>query len=457
MCGIVGMAGELDGKTDKVLKQLLVFDTVRGEDSTGVATVGRHNEDVLVAKALGNPYELFGLKAYDKSVTQRQNRVVIGHNRYATSGGVSKHTAHPFEFDTLVGVHNGTLHNKHVLDNAADFKVDSENLYHHIENNGLDAAIKIIRGAWALVWWDKEEKILNFLRNKERTLYYTVNQAGNQLYWASEAWMLDVALGRNDIKHKGIELFEEDMLHQIPVATGGKLGKPVLRKIVNDPAPVVVHVQGGRVYDQRSNFTTGTTGTGTTSTSPKNNIVVLEKPANAQPDSRSKVDAAFMQAKKVVLEAVVVVREKSGAEYVLCFCPDKPFYEIRLYVHSKHAVHQDIGCEFEGDISGFVHIATDGVGYYKVSPHGITITATADANACDAVGTVGEYLTHDGKYLGKAAWEAKYGQCAFCSDDIQADDMLDKGARLTKNGDALCGGCMQDPEIKQYVQTVDVN
>jgi predicted glutamine amidotransferase len=454
MCGIVGMAGELDGKTDKVLKQLLIFDSVRGEDSTGVASVGRHNDEVIVAKQLGNPFELFEHRLYPKAIAQSQNRVVIGHNRYATVGGVSRATAHPFEFNTLVGVHNGTLSNKHVLDNPGDFKVDSENLYHHIERNGLDAAIKIIRGAWALVWWDKEEDTLNFLRNKERTLYYTVNEAGNQLFWASEAWMLDIALGRNDVKHKGIEIFEEDFLHSIPIPRGGKLGKPVLRKIVNDPAPVVV--QQRSVYDNRSSFPKGTSCAGTYESSPTTNVVKLEKPADAKVDPRSKVDAKFMQAKKTVLEAVVVVKEKTGAEYVLCFSPDHPFYEVRLYVHSKHAVQQDIGCEFEGDISGFVQTESEGVGYYKVSPHGIVITATADANACQAVGTVGEYLSHDGKYLGKADWEKAYGQCAFCSEDIQADDMLDKGARLTKAGDALCGGCMSDPEIAQYVNTVNV-
>jgi predicted glutamine amidotransferase len=456
MCGIVGMAGELDGKTDKALKHMLIFDSVRGEDSTGVASVGRHNDDVMVAKQLGNPFELFEHRLYPKTIANRQNRVVIGHNRYATSGGVSRATAHPFEFETLVGVHNGTLHNKHVLDNSGDFKVDSENLYHHIERNGLDAAIKIIRGAWALVWWDKEEDTLNFLRNKERTLYYTVNEAGNQLFWASEAWILDIALGRNDIKHKDIVLFEEDMLHSVPIPRGGKLGKPVLRKIVNDPAPVVVHTVG-RVYDNRNNFQQGATTAGTSSTSPSTNVVKLEKPANVPVDSRSKVDAEFMRSKKLLMEAVVVVKEQSGAEYVLCFCPDKPFYEVRLYVHGKHAVQQDIGCEFEGDISGFVQTASEGVGYYKVSPHGIVITATADANAVHAVGTAGEYLTHDGKYLGKAAWEKEYGQCAFCSDNIEADDMLDKGARLSKSGDAFCGGCMKDDEIKQYVNIVEAN
>lgn len=456
MCGIVGMAGELDGKTDKALKHMLIFDSVRGEDSTGIAAVARHSEEVVVVKQLGNPFELFEHRMYPRAIAQRTNRVVIGHNRYATSGGVSRATAHPFEFDSLVGVHNGTLHNKHVLDNAADFKVDSENLYHHIEQNGLEAAIKIIRGAWALVWWDKYEKTLNFLRNKERTLYYTVSEQGNQLFWSSEALMMQAALARNDIKHREISLFEEDMLYSVPIPTGGKLGKVHCRKIENDPAPIIIH-QGGRVYDNRNSFPKGTTATTGAEASPKNNVVKLEKPDNAPVDSRSKVDAAFMQQKNLVLEAVVIVKEKSGAEYVLCFCPDKPFYEVRLYVHSKHAVHQDIGCEFEGDISGFVQTGSDGVGYYKVSPHGIKITATADANACNAVGNNLEYLSHDGKYLGKAEWEKKYGQCAFCSDDISADDMLDKGARLTKAGDALCGGCLQDPEIKEYVNTVEVN
>lgn len=39
MCGLVGVAGEITMASEKVLRTLLILDSLRGEDSTGIASI----------------------------------------------------------------------------------------------------------------------------------------------------------------------------------------------------------------------------------------------------------------------------------------------------------------------------------------------------------------------------------------------------------------------------------
>lgn len=451
MCGIIGAAGDIDLKAEKAVKTMLIFDTVRGEDSTGLFSAHKTNEDdYVLAKQVGNPFELFETRQC-KTIFSRMSRVLIGHNRYATQGKVNKANAHPFDFDTLCGVHNGTLTNKHALADSYKFDVDSENLYHHIEKKGIEDAIKIARGAWALVWWDKINSELNFLRNEERPLFYTVRDDGRQLFWASEKWMLQVALSRSEIKHKDIKEFEQDFLHTVPVEKGGHLGKPILRKLERAAEMQTFQHNNGRVVQDSRIFPIGaaaTTNGATNKPTSQTQGNVLTLPNKAKPDSRSTLESAFCGAKQVPLEAICLVQEPSGAEYVLCFCPDKPFFEIRLYTHHKHDVHRQIGCEFTADISGWTMVEKN-VGFYKVSPHTVT-NLTTEAQEED---TTKEYPDHHGKYLNWGEWTKQYGTCCFCSDTVLPSD-LDEGARFTKTGDILCPQCIKDESLINYVELV---
>lgn len=207
MCGHIGMVGKITNELEKLTDQFLIVDSVRGSHSTGVAVVNNHG-DVSVAKQVGNPYELFDTKTYSKAFNGVV-RAIIGHNRFATQGAVNKRNAHPYEFETLVGAHNGTLTNRIKLDGT--FTVDSEQIYHHIEKFGVKDCLSKMTGAWALVWWDKENETINFLRNKERSLYMCYNEAGDVLFWASEYWMLSSVLSRNGVKFQAIEILSEDV------------------------------------------------------------------------------------------------------------------------------------------------------------------------------------------------------------------------------------------------------
>lgn len=422
MCGLVGCAGNLNGKHDRILKQLLMVDSLRGEDSTGVAGVTKFNGDVLVAKQLGNPFELFNYKPFE-TVLSRANRALIGHNRYATSGGVSKATAHPFEFDTLVGVHNGTLNSKHKLLDHTQFKVDSENLYHHIENNGLEDAISKLGGygnAWALVWWDKVAQTLNFLRNNERTLYYTLSDDAQTLFWASEAWMLTAVLARNDVKHLDIRLFETDLLHTIHIDDKGTLHKPVVRKVA---APTYQNFEKKNVMQ-----------------------LVHERKEKAKEESvyagkklSDVYSGEYLRRRQVVLELLDPVTDSRGATFMPCFDKENPMFDIRLYVHRTDMICQLAGEEITGDITGYMHVGSSG--YYKVSPH------TWKMHFEDIEDTPVTYKTHTGASVTKEEWDKMYQNCAWCSSPLNAED----SNKFSGGGDCFCPSCAKDDLVTSNV------
>jgi len=140
--------------------------------------------------------------------------------------------------------HNGTLINQRLLPDHADFEVDSENIYHSIQEDGFATTVGKIHGAYALVWHDERDNSLNFSRNKERTLYYCTNKSSDQLFWASEAWMLTGVLGRNGIQHGKVMSFEVDQHYAFDMDNFGtfqqpSIPKPSVRKAIGYIPPPV--------------------------------------------------------------------------------------------------------------------------------------------------------------------------------------------------------------------------
>jgi len=62
MCGLVGIAGAPSHKNKDLLNDMLVFSSVRGFDSTGVAMVEENGTKSHIVKSVGNPYDLFNYK-----------------------------------------------------------------------------------------------------------------------------------------------------------------------------------------------------------------------------------------------------------------------------------------------------------------------------------------------------------------------------------------------------------
>ena len=136
MCGLVGCAGSIVPKHETAFKQLLAVDALRGEHSTGVLSVKKASFEPSIVKTVGDPYQLFDLNSF-KDLMRASHLVLLGHNRQATTGKITRANAHPFDTGKLIGAHNGTLLNKHTLSDHWKFDVDSENLYHHMQEKGF--------------------------------------------------------------------------------------------------------------------------------------------------------------------------------------------------------------------------------------------------------------------------------------------------------------------------------
>lgn len=462
ICGLTGVIGNVFFKEEKALKTLLVLDSLRGLDSTGVATVARGNGHVMVAKHLGDPYQLFDSRKFEDSM-KGQLKAIIGHNRFATQGAVNAKNAHPFNFDTLVGAHNGTLRNKYRLLDAPKFEVDSENLYHHIEKNGLRSAMDVCEGAWALTWWDKMEGTMNFLRNKERPLWFATSEKDECLFWASEKWMLEVALPRHEIKINQLTELVVDTHLSIAVDNFGKMAKPVAREMKAKEAvvhvPFVQHQQAKWVGHSGATSTTSnqTTPSKATTGSSVTKVEDNKTASNVVDIKGKKKDGKvfYVNSKDVEFEVISLTRDTNGAEFIQLLDHEAPQHDVRLYITRNgmdevKALTEDVGRTIIGSIKDIKLHRKEGT-YYKVATHTVKIVPleSKEGEAEDApFELVPELVDHKGRPISKEDFIQTYGECAYCTGFVDPDCSY---RRFTKQDNCVCGDCATDPQLSAYM------
>lgn len=221
MCGLVGMAGAgVTTKDLKMLQDMAYVAGLRGSDSTGVLqgnTVYRKVDYIIEkmdsdisyftwyqAKAKGGNTRIFD------SVT---DNFFMVHLRHATRGGITKDNAHPFEKETFIGMHNGTLFDQRY---SSGVKTDSELLFEDIDARGIKPVLSELKdnsNAYALVLFNKETEEISIVKNGERSLYCAFNKDRAVFYWASEAWMITAIAGRLGIEVGPCAYFRDHMIH----------------------------------------------------------------------------------------------------------------------------------------------------------------------------------------------------------------------------------------------------
>lgn len=179
MCGIVGIVSRHKGgfwsRHADLFTYMLAFDSIRGEDSTGLFAVTKRNRiDLLKGDADG--YLFTRSKNYQDLAKKIPSdyQIVIGHNRKATAGAITPANAHPFQENHIIIVHNGVVRNFDKLSkdikNGEELEVDSHALAHLLAKQDAKTALEQINGAFALVWYDAKNRTLNLARNDERPL-----------------------------------------------------------------------------------------------------------------------------------------------------------------------------------------------------------------------------------------------------------------------------------------------
>ncbi len=305
MCGIVGCAGNLAQAEKKMFRDMLLFDVVRGQDSTGVVGVNYSSpSSVSVAKDVGHPLNLWDIPAtqslFDaRGVYKAGAKVLIGHNRAATVGSVTVDNAHPFNFGDIYGVHNGSLWDTNDLE--GNFDVDSKEVFYTIHKKGIEHTWANLNGAAALVWWDKGEERLNLIRNKERPLFVAENKKRDCMFWASESWMIEVAA----VRHK-VELHEKPT--SVPTNTLYSFSATAVNVFLKDEKELQesfyqgytpgYYVGGSVPYAVQSNYS-----------SPKPGRETVD-----EPDKESKINTTWAKGKKKA------DKEERGKKAEISYC-----------------------------------------------------------------------------------------------------------------------------------------
>jgi hypothetical protein len=219
MCGLVGFITDEQtiGLKDRVkyMRQALIIDTLRGEDSTGIFTVPHDNpphegSQELYAtadwcKQVGDGYSFTNSENYQERMDMAHTlKFCIGHNRAATQGVVNADNAHPFQEGPITMVHNGTLRDDTAMPFSMDdmkVEVDSHAICHNLAQHpdtvaGVQQVVAGLDGAFVLIWHDARDDSLNIVRNNERPFHLVQHRYNKTIFFASEAEMLALLVAR---------------------------------------------------------------------------------------------------------------------------------------------------------------------------------------------------------------------------------------------------------------------
>lgn len=216
MCGLVGIAGALGRDDENVMKRMLMLDMERGEDSTGLAAI-RNDGEVKIAKVADHPLTLFEMESFKQALNGYNSIAFLGHNRKSTRGRTIKANAHPFEAGHIVGAHNGTLwpgsFKELCTKLGQEFEVDSEAIIASIAEFGIEETVKMLDGSYALTYVNLMNGTINFIRNKERPLWWAASKDSKFIYWASEWPTIRGGVTCHPIKGEYRDLYYNDKGH----------------------------------------------------------------------------------------------------------------------------------------------------------------------------------------------------------------------------------------------------
>lgn len=390
--------------------QMLYVGTLRGFDSTGVFNFDFRHERNCIKKPLPAT-DFLGLKRVNDLINQH-SRGLLGHNRAATRGKVNADNAHPFEFDNIMGMHNGTLTERWKLDDYKDFDVDSENLFYHLQKHGLQDTLNKCKGAYALVWHDSNDSTVNLYRNKERPLAYAYSKDRKTLYWASEEDMLIWILDRNYVQHQGVQLLAPDTLMTVEVGNTNSLLQTTIKKISPVIPPTLIQVAPKKDL----------TSSGGSSTSDEEN---------------DNIEATYSIGEKVEFKLTDFRLNEHKQKYASGKTEDGLYANVRVYMQGRTCIEPLVN---GGNILIGTVSRNAASNFLTISPYSVLESTSEDL----------WYMGYEGEKLTYKAYKTLLDKgCSWCSDpaDVNDDDLL-----WLSSTEHLCGACQYEEDIQHYIK-----
>lgn len=451
MCGLVGVLGWMGKDEKKAFGELLYVDVLRGHHSTGVMTLSRKNEvEVLKRKGTLNKLPDLG-KLIDSG-----ERVLMGHNRHATVGGISDETAHPFKFKNVVGCHNGTLRGiwERELDGGHKAMSDSWAIFNTINNNpDVEKSVySKVSGAMALTFYDKRSNEFNFLRNSERTLFHAFSKDNLTMFWASEEKMLDWILTRNKIKFDSIDPFLVNNLYKVKPLEYGQLN--LSKEVLNPYTKPMTHIRKSTAIGG-----TPTNGSDSGEIEQITFLITGYKGYCAETNSPSKwVGETFKSGDKIeevrCSSFALYAQNKFGKHLKTHLTPCNYDYkkideDNDLYFKASARVVRNVAGEFMyyQVIPSTVHPR-----YYSKHWEEIDYSESSfEKEKLDSkIDLIEDFfkIPNSGVFMHKSKFKETYDNCGYCGSDIDWEDKGD--CVFGSDGDnptVICGSCKQEPGL----------
>lgn len=236
MCGLTVVAGNNHNNDVEKFRQIVVANTIRGRDATGIAAI--HTNKVNIYKKPTDAFDLFDRHYKEtQSVLSSMARCLLGHNRAATRGGMKEDAAHPFRHGDIVGMHNGHIIEQSLKDlpDQTVFPTDSEHIIKNIAKHGAEATFRYLRGDWSVVWYNIKEHKLYFTTNGKRPLFFALAKNNKNIWLGSEKGLLQWILDRTEHHYTKVELAQPiepchvNMLYTVDIGMGSVKMLPVTK------------------------------------------------------------------------------------------------------------------------------------------------------------------------------------------------------------------------------------